>query len=60
MIETDSLERERELRRARSDYLAVSRNAGLYGSEDEHAEAERKAWERLEMAYMAVKDAGEA
>jgi hypothetical protein len=59
MIETDTLERERELRRARSDYLSVSRNADLYSSTAEHAEAERRAWERLEMAYMAVKQAGE-
>jgi hypothetical protein len=45
---------ERELDRARSDYLAVSRGAHLYATEDDHAEAERRAWERLERALMTV------
>ena len=43
-----------ELDRARSDCLAVSRGAHLYGTELAHAEAESRAWERLERALMAV------
>ncbi len=33
-----------ELDRARSDYLAVSRNAHLYSSDADHQEAEDRAW----------------
>lgn len=43
-----------ELDRARSDYLAVSRGAHLYATEIDHAEAESRAWERLERALMGV------
>ena len=34
-----------DLDRARSDYLAVSRNAHLYSSPRDHEEAEARAWE---------------
>lgn len=44
-----------ELDRARSDYLAVSRNAHMYATEADHAEAERRAWERLEHALEGMK-----
>jgi len=47
-------EAQAELDRARSDYLAVSRGAHLYGNEIAHAEAESRAWERLERALMGV------
>ena len=43
-----------QLERARSDYLAVSRGASLSATEHDHAEAEARAWERLERALMAV------
>ncbi len=43
-----------ELERARSDYLAVSRNARLYSSAADHAEAEDRAWRRLEAALAAM------
>ena len=46
-----------DLNRARSDYLAVSRGAHLYSSPADHEEAERRAWERLEMALAAVQAA---
>lgn len=45
---------EADLERARSDYLAVSRNAHLYANEAAHAEAESRAWERLEGALAAM------
>ncbi len=48
-----------ELDRARSDYLAVSRNAHLYSSGDDHQEAEDRAWQRLEAALAAVAAAGD-
>jgi hypothetical protein len=47
-------EAQAELDRARSDYLAVSRGAHLYGNDVAHADAESRAWERLERALMAV------
>ncbi|HWH13690.1 MAG TPA: hypothetical protein VNT51_03025 [Miltoncostaeaceae bacterium] len=43
-----------ELERARSDYLAVSRGAGMYASEDDHRRAEERAWDRLERARAQV------
>ena len=43
-----------ELERARTDYLAVSRGAHLYSSPMDHEEAERRAWERLELALAAA------
>ena len=43
-----------ELERARNDYLAVSRGAHLYASPGDHEEAERRAWERLELALAAA------
>jgi len=43
-----------ELERARDDYLAVSRGAHLYASPADHEEAERRAWERLELALAAA------
>lgn len=46
-----------DLDRARSDYLAVSRNSHLYSSPKDHEEAEARAWERLEMALAAVQAA---
>lgn len=48
-----------ELDRARSDYLAVSRNAHLYSSDADHQEAEDRAWQRLEAALAAVAAAGD-
>lgn len=39
--------------RALSDYLAVSRNAGLYGP-GEYEDAELRAWERLQLARAAA------
>ncbi len=46
-----------ELERARTDYLAVSRGAHLYSSPMDHEEAERRAWERLELALAAAQAA---
>ena len=43
-----------ELSRAQADYLAVSRGAHLFATEEDHVEAERRAWERLERALAAV------
>jgi hypothetical protein len=43
-----------EVERARTDYLAVSRGAHLYSSPADHEEAERRAWERLELALAAA------
>lgn len=54
MTDTDVLQNlVEEIDRARSDYLAVSRNAHLYSSPDAHAEAESRAWARLEAALAA-------
>jgi hypothetical protein len=52
-----TLSPEDELERARADYLAISRGSHLYSSEDEHLRAENDAWERLERALAAVKNA---
>ena len=41
---------ERELSRAISDYLAVSRGAQLYASGEGHLLAEERAWARMERA----------
>jgi hypothetical protein len=46
-----------EVERARTDYLAVSRGAHLYASPADHEEAERRAWERLELALAAAQEA---
>lgn len=43
-----------ELERARSDYLAVSRGADMYASDDDHRRAEERAWERLDRARQEV------
>jgi FAD/FMN-containing dehydrogenase len=43
-----------ELERARSDYLAVSRGAHMFASEDDHRRAEERAWERLERARRQI------
>lgn len=43
-------ELERELARAISDYLAVSRGAKLYASGEDHLLAEERAWARMERA----------
>lgn len=51
---------EEELERARADYLSVSRGGHLYSSESDHLRAERLAWERLEGALAAVRDAARA
>ncbi len=48
-----------ELERARNDYLAVSRGAHLYASPADHEEAERRAWERLEMALASSQQVAE-
>lgn len=39
-----------EAERARADYLAVSRCAHLYASDEDYEQAERAAWERLQAA----------
>lgn len=36
--------------RATSDYLAVSRNIGVYSSTDDYLAAEQRAWDRLQAA----------
>ncbi len=36
--------------RAISDYLAVSRNSGVYSSTDDYLAAEERAWDRLQAA----------
>ncbi len=36
--------------RAISDYLAVSRNSGVYSSTDDYLAAEDRAWDRLQAA----------
>ena len=54
MTELSPLSATEELERARDDYLAVSRGAHLYSSPQDHEEAERRAWERLEMAHAAL------
>lgn len=56
MTELSPLTASEELERARDDYLAVSRGAHLYASPLDHEEAERRAWERLELALAAVAD----
>lgn len=45
---TPALDRLRE--RAVSDYLAVSRNSGVYASTDDYLAAEERAWDRLQAA----------
>lgn len=59
MTELSSMTPTEELERARDDYLAVSRGAHLYSSPQDHEEAERRAWERLELALAAVADEAE-
>ncbi len=54
MTETTDRSVEEELERARSDYLAVSRGAHLFATAADHAEAEERAWERLERALQAA------
>jgi hypothetical protein len=54
MTETTPQSVTAELERARDDYLAVSRGAHLYSSPGDHEEAERRAWERLELALAAA------
>jgi len=54
MTETPLQSATAELERARDDYLAVSRGAHLYASPADHEEAERRAWERLELALAAA------
>lgn len=60
MTDTDLVHLTEELERARSDYLAVSRNARLYSSAADHAEAEDRAWRRLEEALAAMAAAEQA
>jgi hypothetical protein len=43
-----------EVERARSDYLAVSRNGALYGDPRAHQVAEERAWDRLQSALRAL------
>jgi hypothetical protein len=43
-----------DLRRARDDYLAVSRGAHMYASPRDHDVAEQRAWERLLRALRAA------
>jgi hypothetical protein len=59
MTELSSMTAAEELDRARDDYLAVSRGAHLYASPQDHEEAERRAWERLELALAAVAEEAE-
>ena len=54
MTETTERSIQEELERARSDYLAVSRGAHLFATTADHAEAEERAWERLEQALAAA------
>jgi hypothetical protein len=54
MTETTPQSVTADLERARDDYLAVSRGAHLYASPADHEEAERRAWERLELALAAA------
>ncbi len=53
MVGTD-IDPQMELERAQSDYLAISRGAALYASDDEHRRAEERAWDRLQAAHEAV------
>lgn len=53
-----TLDPSQELERATSDYLAVSRNAHLYGTPAEYDRAEARAWERVLAAQVAVATAG--
>ena len=41
--------------RAISDYLAVSRNVGVYSSTDDYLAAEERAWDRLEAALQRAR-----
>jgi hypothetical protein len=43
-----------ELERATSDYLAVSRNAHLYGTTSDYELAETRAWDRVMAAREAL------
>ena len=43
-----------ELERATSDYLAVSRNSGMYSTTSDYELAERRAWERIVAANEAL------
>lgn len=45
---------EDEVERARSDYLAVSRNGSLYADPEARDRAEERAWERLQQALHAL------
>lgn len=53
-MSVETLDPHAEYERARSDYLAVSRGAGMYASEDDHRRAEERAWDRLERARMRL------
>jgi hypothetical protein len=46
MVSPTALDRMRE--RAVSDYLAVSRNVGVYASTLDYLAAEERAWDRLQ------------
>lgn len=48
---------EAALRRATSDYLAISRGAHLYSSPEAHAQAEQKAWDRMQQVRAQVEAA---
>lgn len=60
MSATSTLTPAEELERATSDYLSVSRNAGLYASPAEHQTAEERAWSRLMEARSAVEALADA
>jgi hypothetical protein len=49
-----------ELERAVSDYLAVSRNSGIYATQADYETAERRAWERMQAAREALEAQGAA
>lgn len=49
-----------EVERARSDYLAVSRNGSLYADPDARDRAEEVAWGRLQDALRALDEADAA
>lgn len=49
-------ELEKSLERASSDYVSVSRSAGLFG-DAEYERAEAEAWQRLEEAREALEAA---
>ena len=46
--------------RAISDYLAVSRNAGVYSSTADYMAAEERAWERVEAAMKRSKSVADS